>query len=242
MMSIDTAAGKFDAGRAGEYERQSRIALAGYEACHDLAACVLAAAVGPQVTAHVLVAGAGGGASEIVRAAALEPRWRFTALDPSRPMLDLALARLDAAGLLQRTTVVHGTVDDLAPDACFDAATLVGVLHHLRGDDAKHAILRAMAERLGPQAPLILACNHRPYASQPLLLAAWANRWRQQGTPLADIEAKLATILDGADPPPSEQAVADLLEGAGFEPPLRFFSSLFWGAWVTRRRGSAGRT
>ena len=39
----------------------------------------------------------------------------------------------------------------------------------------------------------------------------------------------------GAEPPRSEAEVARLLEEAGFEPPLRFFASLFWGAWLTRR-------
>ena len=37
------SAAKFDTSRAAEYETQSRIALAGYDACHELAACLLAA-------------------------------------------------------------------------------------------------------------------------------------------------------------------------------------------------------
>ena len=32
----------------------------------------------------------------------------------------------------------------------------------------------------------------------------------------------------------SEEAIATLLESAGFERPLRFFSSLFWGAWLAQ--------
>jgi len=229
------AAGKFDASRAGEYEQQSRIALAGYDACHELAACMLAAALGSGRVARILVAGAGGGAREIVTAAALEPHWRFTAVDPSEPMLALAVARLETSGLIERTEVVRGTVADLPSDEAFDAATLIGVLHHLAGDDAKRAILRDIARRLRPGAPLILAGNHQAYASQPLLLAAWGERWRQQGAGPEEVVAKRAKILQGADPPRSEQAVADLLLAGGFEPPLRFFSSLFWGAWIARR-------
>src|SRR3954451_13345879 len=106
---------KFDASRAAEYEQQSRIALAGYDACHELAACMLAAVLGSGTEARILVAGAGGGAREIVTAGALEPNWRFTAVDPSRPMMDLAVARLTEAGLLNRTEVVLGTVDELRP-------------------------------------------------------------------------------------------------------------------------------
>ena len=235
MSSSTDPSQKFDASRAGEYEHQSRIALAGYDACHELAACILAAAIGSGAAARVLVAGAGGGAKEIVTAAALEPHWSFTAVDPSQSMMDLAVTRLEEQGLLNRTEIVLGTVDDLPTEERFDAATLIGVLHHLPGDEGKRAILRSLAQRLKPDAPLVLAGNFHAYASQPLLLAAWGERWRQQGASPEEVIAKRGKILQGADPPHSEEAVAALLRESGFEPPLRFFSSLFWGAWIARR-------
>jgi tRNA (cmo5U34)-methyltransferase len=234
-MTTSTAAQKFDPARAREYEQQSRIALAGYDACHELSACILAAALGSGGSAQILVAGAGGGAREIVTAGSLEPNWRFTAVDPSEPMMDIAVARLTETGLIGRTEVVLGTVDNLSNDRRFDAATLIGVLHHLPGDEAKRAILRSLSLRLKPGAPLILAGNHYAYASQPLLLSAWGERWRMQGASPDEVKAKLGKILQGADPPHSEAAVASLLVDVGFEPPLRFFSSLFWGAWIARR-------
>lgn len=230
------SARKFDPARAAEYETQSRIALAGYDACHELAACMLTAAIGSGGAARILVAGAGGGAREVVTAGALEPGWRFDAVDPSQPMLDLAVARLREKGLLERTQVILGTVDDLPAEAAFDGATLIGVLHHLPGEQAKRDILRALALRLKPGAPLILAGNRFAYASQPLLLAAWGERWRMHGASPEEVQAKLGKILQGADPPASEEAVAELLAGAGFEPPLRFFASLFWSAWLARRK------
>lgn len=238
--AANDAAGKFDADRAGEYETQSRIALAGYDACHELAACMLTAALGHDRPAHVLVAGAGGGAREIVTAAPMHPQWRFTAVDPSQPMLDIAVDRLRERDLLGRTQAVLGTVDDLPDEAAYDAATLIGVLHHLPGDTAKRAILAALAQRLKPGAPLILAGNHYAYASQPLLLAAWGERWRMSGCRPDEVRRKLDKILQGADPPQSEAAVAALLAETGFEPPTRFFASLFWGAWLARRNTTAG--
>jgi tRNA (cmo5U34)-methyltransferase len=231
-------AGKFDVSRAGEYEKQSRIALAGYDACHELTACMLAASIGAGMAANVLVAGAGGTAQEIITAGRLEPNWLFTAVDPSQPMLDLALARVAAAGLSSRTEAILGLVEDLPADRMFDAATLIGVLHHLPGDEAKHTILQAIASHLKPGAPLILAGNHHAYASQPLLMSAWGERWRMHGATPDEVKAKLGKILQGADPPHSEEAVAALLANAGFEKPLRFFSSLFWGAWIVRRRSA----
>lgn len=226
------SADKFDTSRANEYARQSRIALAGYDACHDLAACMLAATLGPLRGAKVLVVGAGGTAQEIIAMVALEPDWRFTAVDPSAPMLEAATQQLQANDLLGRTDVHLGHVEDLPAQASFDAATLIGVLHHLNGDDAKRQILRSVQARLKPGAPLIVAGNHYAYASQPLLLQAWGQRWRQQGASAEEVKAKLGKILQGADPPHSEAAVQALLHEAGFGEATRFFSSLFWGAWL----------
>ena len=60
-------------------------------------ACMLIGALGHGTAARVLVAGAGGGAKEVITAGKLEPAWRFVAVDPSQPMLDLAVARLSLA-------------------------------------------------------------------------------------------------------------------------------------------------
>ena len=56
-----------------------------------------------------------------------------------------------------------------------------------------------------------------------------------QGSTPDEVQAKLGKILQGADPPASEEAVAALLGEAGFEKPTWFFSSLFWGACLARR-------
>lgn len=150
-------------------------------------------------------------------------------------MLDLTIARLKESGFSERTEVHPGYVDDLPLKRSYDAATLIGVLHYLPGDDAQRAMLNSLAARLKPGAPLILACNRYAYASQPLLLAASAERWRMQGASPDEVKAKLGTILHGADPRQSEAAVTALLTEAGFEQPVMFFSSLFWGAWPARR-------
>ena len=236
MQNSPASAAKFDPFRAGEYAEQSRIGLAGYDVCHELAACVLASVLGSGSTARILVAGAGGTASEIVCGARLEPGWSFLAVDPSEPMLALARASVEDAGFSERTEFRQAQVGDLSREETFDAATLIGVLHHLPGEEAKRGILGDLSARLKPGAPFILAGNYRSYAEEPMLLQAWGQRWRQHGADENEVAAKLGKILQGADPPASEEVVADLLAGAGFEPPLRFFSSLFWGAWVTRKR------
>jgi tRNA (cmo5U34)-methyltransferase len=56
-----------------------------------------------------------------------------------------------------------------------------------------------------------------------------------QGATAEEVRAKLGKILEGADPPASEEVVAELLADAGFEQPTWFFSSLFWGACLAKR-------
>ena len=149
------------------------------------------------------------------------------------PRIPHGNTQLKANHLLDRTTLHLGQLEDLPADASYDAATLIGVLHHLEGDEAKGEILRSIRARLKPGAPLIVAGNQYAYASQPLLLAAWGQRWRQHGASSDEVKAKLGKILQGADPPHSEAAVQKLLHDAGFGDATRFFSSLFWGAWLT---------
>jgi tRNA (cmo5U34)-methyltransferase len=230
---------KFDTARAEEYAVQSRIALAGYDACHELAACLLSAILGPKGKARILVIGAGGTAREIVIAGRLEPNWHFTAIDPSPPMVAAAKAAVEAEGFAPRVAFHLGLIEDLPEAALFDAATLVGVLHHLPTVESKRTILAGIASRLKPGAPFVLACNRGFYAAHPLFLKAWGTRWRMAGESADVAEAKLGKILEGADPPASDNEVALLLGDVGFAKPDLFFSSLFWGGWITRSQAQA---
>jgi len=225
---------KFDSARAEEYGQQARIGLAGYDACHELSACILSAALAGREDARVLVVGAGGTAGEILTAARLEPGWTFVAVDLSAPMLELAQSQVQAAGLEDRVSFVCDQLSALPPRPEFDAALMIGVLHHIPDARDKTLLLDETAQRLKPGASLVLAGNYRAYDSEPLLQAAWANRWRLHGADEEEVRAKLAKIKAGAVPPASEEAIAELLAEAGFTAPERFFSSLFWGAWHSR--------
>jgi len=116
---VTPTSSKFDATRAAEYAVQSRIALAGYDACHELAACLLSALLGQGSAARILVIGAGGSGLEVLSAGRLERYWHFTAVDPSPPMLGLAEEAVRAAGLSATTSFRLGTVQDVPTDAPF---------------------------------------------------------------------------------------------------------------------------
>jgi tRNA (cmo5U34)-methyltransferase len=233
-----SAAAKFDSGRADDYAVQSRTALAGYDACHEVTACLLSASLGRDACARILVVGVGGSGQEIIVGSRLEPGWTFVGVDPSAPMLEKARTAVAAAGFSDRAELVLGTISDLPHGVAFDAAILIGVLHHLPGEQAKRDILREIAERLNPGAPFVIAGNRGAYAGAPLFLAAWGERWRMYGEREGAISARLGKILEGADPPASDAHVAELLASAGFSDPKLFFSSLFWGAWIAARVGS----
>ena len=77
--------------------------------------------------AHLLIVGAGGGL-ELASLATAKPGWRFTGVDPSPAMLDLA--RVAVAPFAERVHLVEGTVDQ-APAGPFDGAKLA--VHHAHG-------------------------------------------------------------------------------------------------------------
>jgi tRNA (cmo5U34)-methyltransferase len=83
---------------------------------HRMAMLLLAE--GAPTAAHVLVVGAGGGL-ELVSLATAQPSWRFTGVDPSPAMLDLA--RQAAAPFAGRVQLVTGIIDQV-PAGPFDGA------------------------------------------------------------------------------------------------------------------------
>ncbi|MDW6094478.1 class I SAM-dependent methyltransferase [Vibrio rhizosphaerae] len=229
------SARKFDNERASEYAVQSRIGLAGYDACHDLSACLLSAIIGAENDANILVVGAGGTAQEIIAASKLGAKWKFTAVDPSESMLQLSIDAVEKAGLTSRTRFHLGYLRELETIEKFDAAMLIGVIHHLNGINEKKKILSDIAAKLKPKAPFIMAGNRFPYASKPQFLKAWGELWRINGASPEEVESKQAKILKGADPIVSNEAAVKLLEESGFIEAEQFFSSLFWSAWLTQR-------
>lgn len=116
----------------------------------------------------------------------------------------------------------------------FDAATLIGVLHHIPDDADKLRLLQALSARLAPGAPFILACNRHRYDSEPLFLEAWAMRWRMAGADEAAVHAKLGKIRQGAVPPAGRGSGADAGPGR-LRSGQALFSSLFWCAWIAAK-------
>jgi tRNA (cmo5U34)-methyltransferase len=125
---------------------------------HRMAALLLAEAAPPD--GQVLVLGAGGGL-ELRALAGMCPGWRFTGVDPSAAMLDLA--REACAGVADRIGWLTGTIDQ-APPGPFDGATCLLTLHFLDRAERQRT-LAEVRRRLRPGARLVVA--HHAGAGHP---------------------------------------------------------------------------
>lgn len=146
-------------------------------------------------------------------------------------LLSVGCARL---GLLERIELHCGDVAGLPPAPPCDAALVLLVLHFLRGDQAKRRFLEAVAERLAPAAPLLLAnlMEARDAFERPVQ----AEACRLAGLSPEDSDGMLQRLREDFDPL-SEQRLGELLEDTGFVLPSRYFQAVGYQAWIAFRAG-----
>ena len=214
-----------------EYEQVVARVNVGYDLLFTLTLCLLRGL--GRADLHILAVGVGGG-KEIETFAPNNPGWRVTGVDPSENMLALARAKADRLGVGGRVTLVRGTVDELPSQGHFDAATCIFVLHFLPAED-QLALLREIAGRLRPGAPLILASGVKEHGGVPDDLArAWQQYGELMGMPPERMAATLENLLSQPHVIPEDQCVR-LLHAAGFSQVTRFFSALgIITGWIAR--------
>ena len=172
--------------------------------------------------ADILVVGAGGGL-ELSAFAEAQPGWRFTGVDPSAAMLDLARRTLGPLGA--RADLRLGTVD-AAPSGPFDGATSLLTLHFLDRDERLRT-LREIHRRLRPGAALVVA-HHS--AADGADLTSWLSRSLTfAGTPgTPDAATQMAQRL----PVLTTEEDEALLREAGFSEIVLFYAALSFRGWV----------
>lgn len=212
----------FGADRAAHYDAQAAVSLAGVQAAYELGVSALTAQLDGQESASLLYVGLGTGAELLPYTRFGVPGWRFTGVDPSDAMLAVAHKRLESEGLLARTQLHVGELHTLPEGPLFDGAQMMGVLHHVEGEEARLSLLRELTRRLKPGAPLIIGCR---VGMDPELTNVELRRWRAYGVSREELEnrrQRFATVR----PVASDAALFELLARTGLVAPRPLFVSL----------------
>ena len=176
--------------------------------------------------ARILVVGAGGGL-ELRAMARSQPDWRFTGVDPSPAMLNLA--RRTVSPYADRMEFFTGKVDE-APSGPFDGATCLLTLHFLDRKDRLHT-LREIRRRLLPGRMLVIAHHTAPDHESERWLERSAVFAAQSGSDPGKTRASAKAMAERLPllSPSEEEAV---LREAGFASPMLFYAALSFRGWV----------
>ncbi|WP_343315196.1 class I SAM-dependent methyltransferase [Brucella sp. BE17] len=176
--------------------------------------------------ADILVVGAGGGL-ELKAIAQTRPDWRFTGVDPSPAMLDIA--RQTTALYADRIELLASTVDQV-PISRFDGATCLLTLHFLNRIERLHT-LREIRLRLKPGGVLVIAHHTAPDGNPERWLArsaTFADRTDSDARRSAASAKAMAERLSLLSPDEEEE----LLREAGFVEPALFYAAFSFRGWA----------
>lgn len=179
----------------------------------------------------ILVVGCGTG-NELISLTNAQPNWELWGIDPSPEMVALAHHKLSN---YPRVQIREGTLEDLPLplDPIYRGASLLLVLHFIPDDGSKLRLLRELAARLRPGAPLILADIFGSAEDFPIRLKTFADIVNPGGTDPAIIER--LKVLPERIQYISENRLTELLQKSGFSTPTRIWQSAIYGAWVCRK-------
>jgi tRNA (cmo5U34)-methyltransferase len=217
---------------AAAYDQRFAKLAAMRDALHLLISAVLADL---PAEARILCVGAGTG-SELIYLARKFPQWRFTALEPSPPMLEVCRRKAEECGITPRCVFHEGYLDTLPPSAAFDAATSLLVSQFILAPDARAGFFRAIAERLRPGGYLVSAdlASDTTSSTYENLLGVWIRLMRETGSPPEQLEKLRITYGRDVAVLPLEQ-VSSIIASGGFETPVLFLQTCLIHAWYAQR-------
>jgi tRNA (cmo5U34)-methyltransferase len=233
-MTTDTI--RYDATHAAAYDAKIRKLIPGYALLHALSLELLDEALPERAT--VLVAGSGTG-TELAALHARCPAWQLTGVEPSADMMAQAAMRLEEACAHGRVTLVNAALSaEVLPEAVFDAATALLVVHFLPDDGQKAEFLAALARALRPGGMVLIAdlCGRHGDAAFDRLFRVWRHQQTKLGRPQASIERDFQ-LLRTQVYPVTPHRLAALLVAAGFSRPQPYFQALgIIGWWAHRQK------
>jgi tRNA (cmo5U34)-methyltransferase len=226
-----TTPGQFDQQHADAYDERWAPLAALRDSLHLQTGFVLSDL---PADARVLCVGVGTGA-ELLALAARFPGWRFVAIEPSAPMLDVCRRKAVAAGIADRCEFHSAYLHDLPDVTGFHAATSILVSQFITDRAKRVAFFRDIASRLLPGGWLVTADLGRvPEEQHAQLISVWQRMMQFVGVTAEQFEAMLdAYKRDVAIISPADMEA--LLREAGFGTPVGFSQSLLIHAWYARR-------
>lgn len=233
--SISGAASPWEQADGDQYVQNISRKIPGYALQYDLMDTLLTARLEERQKPELLIVGAGGG-QEILKLGQSHPDWSFSGLDTSQRMLQAAKQRLEAAGqpdLLDRVRLHLTEISTWSYARAYDAATCMLVLHFLPGRENKLDLLRSIAARLQPGAPLCMSaiCGVPVSPAWELQMAGWRLHMLGNGIPEDQWQTFEQSFGVTSHPLPAEE-MEQLLEEAGFTALSRFFGAYLIDGWV----------
>lgn len=221
---------EFDRDIATEYDKGVRRTLPTYDPMLRLSQTFLRANL--EENASLLILGGGGG-NELKAFGPTNLGWKFTAVDPSKDMLEIAKMKVNQMEMDNRVELIHGTIEDVPIETRFDAATCILVLHFIPNINDKLALLKKVRSHLKPGSPFVLVSKFGNPTDPEFqeLVTLWKNYWLDT-TKLP--EEKVEELMKGTltEFSISEEKLRDLLEEAGFHRIANFFKTNHFGGWI----------
>ena len=229
MSTRPSAPHAFDATHAEAYDRNLERILPFKAALHLLMRWHFASLPSD---AHLLLVGAGTGA-EARFLAPIFPGWRFTLVDPSAAMLDVARRHAAAEGFADRCVFHPGLVSSLPVAPC-DAATSVLVSHFLTDTAERQAYFTEIAARTKPGGLLFHAdlCADQTDPAFGAVMDLWLTLSGMPDERKAPFRAAFGTGL--AVHGPAE--VEAMLARAGFPAPAQCAQAALIRGWIAVRQ------
>lgn len=238
FMTTETGEGNFDERppvKVEEYDRSIRLFCGAYEEMFRLSHCCLRARLPEE--AKVLVVGAGTG-MEILQFAPSNPGWSFCGVDPSADMLALAGKKILESRIANVVELKKGYVSGLEDQETFDGASCILVMHFLKDDGGKLALLESICRRLKRGAPFVLVDGFGKPGSKDFeeMTASWKQYPISGGMPSDMVEHAFNEVIMKMVQFVPEARIVELLETAGFTGIVRYCNSFLYGGWMGCKR------
>lgn len=216
---------------SGVYDEHNRPLAPVADCMHLLIRLILKDA---PVRARILCVGVGTG-NEILSLSSVFSEWTFVGVDPSSGMLDVCREKLRSAGILDRTELIQGYVNDLPLAENFDAALSLLVAHFLKREERMN-FYQSICARLCEYGILVnTEISYDLNSPQfPSMLNNWEAVQLMMGATresIAEMPRVLREILSVITPAETES----LLIQSGISLPVRFFQAFMISGWYGRK-------